>query len=349
MRATLAQARSLMAVGRHSEAVVVLQRAVAEQPEAWYPRCLLAACLIGAKRPEEAAAMAGSAIALNPEGEWPHRVRSVALGLRGKWREALLEGQRAVQFGPNVADAWFTLADAQLHTRWVREAADSANRGLALAPRNVRGHDILGRIALRHRRWKEAEERFRHALEIDPTEWALMNNLGVALRAQRRHPEAIAAFEAAARLNPRVELARRNLFSNTRLYLNSAVFTILMSIALLVFVQGKIDDPRRDAVLLAVLLLAAAGLYWQRRRRKARLGTVTRTFYEIELRKERMRSTIQVVTVLIPITLAVVIAVLLNSVVLMFVFLFGGAALWALGVRFFWKSHVLPWLAQRGF
>jgi len=300
-------------------------------------------------RNPEAAAMAGSAIALHPEGEWPHRVRSIALGLMGKWREALVEANRAVQFGPNVAEAWFTLADAQLHTHWVTEAMASANRGLALAPSDVQGHDLLGRAALRQRRWKEAEANFRRALEIDPTEWALMNNLGVALRAQRRTAEAIDAFEAAARLNPRGEVARQNLFTHTRQYLGSAILSLGLLCVLFVLAAGGVNDLRRDAALLVLLLLLTGMLLAQRRRRKARLGAATQTFYEIEARKERIRSTIQVATVLIPISAGGVAAVLLNSVILMFVFLLGGGAAWALGVRFFWKSHVIPWLARRGF
>ena len=176
-----------------------------------------------------------------------------------------------------------------------------------------------------------------------------MNNLGVALRAQRKTAEALAAFESAARLNPRAEVARKNLFANTRQYLRNPFLWVATVGLLLLVTAWDAGNPLGDAILVALVLVVAGILVVQRRRRKARLGTATRTFYDVENRKERMRNTIQVATVSIPIALALVLGLLLNSVALLFVLLIGGGTVWALGVRFFWKSHVLPWLAQRGF
>jgi len=350
IQAMLAQARSLMVVGRHEEALPLLQRAVTEEPEAWEPRCLLAACLISLTRYQEAAAMAGSAIPLNPEAEWPHRLRSIAFGYLRDRQASLAEAQQAVQFGPSIAETWFTLAEAQLHIRKPKDAIASANRGLELAPADVHGHDLLGRAALRQLRWKDAETHFRRALQIDPTRWVLMNNLGLALDGQRRRSEAIAAFEAAARLNPRAERARANLFEQTQLYMTTAIaaLVVLVLVNLVIRILGRVD-PRQDVVEGAILLLLVGVLVWVRRRRRARLSAVARSFYQLEVRKARLRNAIQIVCVVIPTLLALWLGFLLHSVLLIFGVLLFGWEIWGLVFLVLWKSRVLPWLAERGF
>lgn len=59
--------------------------------------------------------------------------------------------------------------------------------------------------------WREAEYRLRQALELNPKDARLYNNLGVALEAQGKLAEAHAAYEEAVKLAPENEAFRRNL------------------------------------------------------------------------------------------------------------------------------------------
>lgn len=99
---------------------------------------------------------------------------------------------------------------------------------VALGPHSRDGHDLLGRVALRRRSWQLAETNFREALRLEPNNWASMNNLGLALKGQGRHEEAIAAFENAAKLNPRSDLVRTNLSSATRRYIGVGAIGLIL-------------------------------------------------------------------------------------------------------------------------
>ena len=108
-----------------------------------------------------------------------------------------------------------------------------------------------------------------------------MNNLGVALQGQGRHKEAVAAFENAAKLNPRAELVRRNLFSQTRRYIGLGVIAILIVQGIRLGIVAH-ASPVAFIVGLAILLLGVWVIYVIRKRR---LSPTVRQFYELEERR----------------------------------------------------------------
>ena len=75
---------------------------------------------------------------------------------------------------------------------WSRTAADS--------PRSLRAQAALMSAYQRRQRNAEALEVGHRALELDPDDWRLHMNLGIALSGLERHDEAIASFEHALRL-----------------------------------------------------------------------------------------------------------------------------------------------------
>jgi Flp pilus assembly protein TadD len=275
------QAQALIAVGRHADAVPLLQRAITAEPEGAYSRCLLAACFIDMGRHDDACTMAERAIALNPEFSLAHRMHSLALLGLGKRKPALDAAGEAVRLSPSDPDAMMALGEAQLANRQFDDAVRSAERVLSLDPASFDGHYLLGRIALGRKRWKEAESHCREALRIEPRSWVAMNNLGVALQGRGRHKEAVAAFENAAKLNPKDELVRRNLFSQSQIYIGAGVLTILIAqgIRVGILAHGK---PVALIVGLLVLLLGAGIVYVIRKRQ---LSPTVQQFYSLERRR----------------------------------------------------------------
>jgi hypothetical protein len=110
-----------------------------------------------------------------------------------------------------------------------------------------------------------------------------MNNLGVALQGQGRHKDAVAAFENAAKMNPKAELVRRNLFSQTQRYIGLGVITILIAQGIRLAIVAH-ASPVAFAAGLAILLLGAWVVYIIRKRQ---LSPTVRQFYELEGRRNR--------------------------------------------------------------
>lgn len=211
MTSALAHGRVLCDLGRFDEAVEVLRRAVAEDLSDPVALCELARALCGAARWDEAISAAESAIGLAPADEWPHRLRAIALLGADRKAEAEAAAREAVELEPDLAATWQILARCLMARRDRAKARDAAERALALDPEDASSHAILGDIALELGQSRLAERHLRAALAREPEDPVLLNNLGVALRAQDREGESAQVFEAAARLDPRNEVSRENL------------------------------------------------------------------------------------------------------------------------------------------
>jgi TolB-like protein/DNA-binding winged helix-turn-helix (wHTH) protein len=120
--------------------------------------------------------------------------------------------ERAVVLDPRYARAWAGLADAYNLMPWwggmkpsesAQRARDAAEKALAIEPGLAEGHDALGFVSLYHDfDAREAETRFRRALEREPG--LAMTHYWYAglLSATGRHDAAIAAIREAQEIDP---------------------------------------------------------------------------------------------------------------------------------------------------
>lgn len=109
-----------------------------------------------------------------------------------------------------------------------------------------------------YQRTREAEARFRQAVQVNPADVLALNSLGMALRAEERLPEAEASFRQAIRLHPEYAPAHNNLGNvlKARGRLDEAEASYLQAIAL---------DPDLGA---AVLNLETLKRFRERRARR---------------------------------------------------------------------------------
>jgi 4-amino-4-deoxy-L-arabinose transferase-like glycosyltransferase len=73
-----------------------------------------------------------------------------------------------------------------------------------------RAYNTWGDLARRGKQWLAAERAYRQALALDQSDYGAWNNLGISLVGQKRHEEALAAFEEAAQQAPQDMVSRRN-------------------------------------------------------------------------------------------------------------------------------------------
>jgi tetratricopeptide (TPR) repeat protein len=128
----------------------------------------------------EAEAESRKAISLDPAYPTAHNLLGLTLELQSKWSDALLSYQKAVELSPKTA----------------------------LYRRNLAG------ALIELRRYPEAEEQAKAAIDIDPnnTSNARAYNLwGIALYSQKKYDPAIAAYQKAIQLNGKVSVYYSNL------------------------------------------------------------------------------------------------------------------------------------------
>jgi len=253
-------------MGRHEEAIPLLGKAVAEDPQNSDLRCDLALALMHARQIADADREACYAIAAAPGYERCYRVRSTILRNAGRAHDAVIVAREAVRLDPQNHWTLHTLALACIAAKRTREAWALANEVVRLAPERSESHQLLGHAAIGIRKWSVAEQASRDALKLNPNDWAAMNNLGVALQRQRRRQDAARAYDYAAQMNPAAETARRNLLRVSKpMHESKVVFDLAMMVML---------------PLMAPVVLINWLVYWLRARRtRANISRGAQQYY----------------------------------------------------------------------
>jgi tetratricopeptide (TPR) repeat protein len=120
--------------------------------------------------------------------------------------------RRAIEIDPNSAAAYAGLAEsyyiavsmgwAEMPRRTLGRAAETATKALAIDDSDVRAHVVLGRIAIFYHRYAEALSEMGRAIAINPNDARAIAGRGNALMWMGQTDEAIAALQAARRLDP---------------------------------------------------------------------------------------------------------------------------------------------------
>lgn len=278
----LQRGEGLIAAGRFREAVQVLNEVARTDTPNWQLQCALAEALIQTD----------------------------------KFKDALKAARLAEQIQPRSPRVLQMLAEAQLALNQLESAEESTTRIVELAPHSAGGYDLRGRIALTRKRYGEAEMQFTEALRLEPGNWAINNNLGIALRHQKREKEAIAAFERAAIANPNARVVRRNLFSTTSRYLTGGgLLVFLVGLGLLPDIASRLHQPLPVVAALfygGLILAVAAGWLWGRLRLR-RLSPQVRRLYHQDWMRERLRLLARYAFRTLPIMAVVVAVVFLGT------------------------------------
>lgn len=198
----LDRARILLELSRPEQAISLLQRHLAGDPEDADALCLLSQA--HAERGDASAALrtAGAAVDAAPEQEWPLRLLALALSRAGRHAEALHTAGRAVELAPEL---W------QAHVAYACVAADAgdrptawlaANHAVMLAPEEPDTHYTVGRLSIAAADWDTAEQVLRRALVLAPGHADALNALGVVQERRGRTTAAAQAYLAASKADP---------------------------------------------------------------------------------------------------------------------------------------------------
>ena len=166
----LGLARVLLASGEAKEAAEAARQAVERAPE-WSPAWAMLA-VTSFRLGRFAAAENGLLEAIRLSPDVPHYFNQYArvLSTCGCKEEALDLVARSLELDPEDEDAHQLFASL-LHqvkpSKW-RLSEEAARRAVSLDPDDAEGYAILGTILLSQRRWDDAEECFRTALELEP-------------------------------------------------------------------------------------------------------------------------------------------------------------------------------------
>ena len=187
---------------------------LAADPENLRAHLAAAQALVNLKRPAEARPHIRRVLEGEPDNDFAHRLLSIVLFQAGEFAAANESIRRAISLDPNDAYNWYHLGWMCYRQRALPAARDCLEKARAISPNDP---DIINLLALCEPDSPEAASRrlrqYREALELDPENSDVHNNLGVHhLNADGDLQAAEECFRRSLALNPASATARRNLF-----------------------------------------------------------------------------------------------------------------------------------------
>ena len=153
---------------RYEEAIPLLKRTLAEQPDLPVANMQYGIAQARLKNYPEAIGPLRKAVALMPDNGLGRYELGLALFETGDWKGAAPEFEAAVTRAPKWADAQFSLASVYARTDRVPEAIEHLDISLALDPNHYRANLLRGRILSLQHKAAEAVPNLKKAAEVQP-------------------------------------------------------------------------------------------------------------------------------------------------------------------------------------
>jgi tetratricopeptide (TPR) repeat protein len=196
---------ALLEIGRWEAAQQILVTLAGRDPNSVRVACLLARCHQLAKNWPEMLAEAQRACALDPNHEWSHRLRSLALHDLDRPAEAVAAAREAVRLKPQLWQPYFVLAHtllAQQDTQSRIAARDAARQALTLAPHETDIRVLAGRVDTALGDLHAARAHYEQVLAVSPDHAVARNNLALLDLHRSRATAAAGQLQAAIAANP---------------------------------------------------------------------------------------------------------------------------------------------------
>ncbi|MGW0431942.1 tetratricopeptide repeat protein [Micromonospora sp. NPDC003197] len=255
------RAMLLAGLGRYDEAATELGYAIALKPGDSYALTMLARVHLAAERPTEALAVVELAVAAAPEAVPPLVVRGLALADLRRFPEAAQTADQLLALGPADAYAQRSAAAILAESRNGQPALNAAWRAVELAPAEASAHLVLGLVAARLGLYDLAERGYREALRLDPALVEADQEVGVVRLEERRYSVALAQVtETIVPAPTRPGSAPRSIGEGLRnLVLYGAGYSI---VAVVLVAALAASNEALSRIMAVVLALGGAGVMW---------------------------------------------------------------------------------------
>lgn len=205
--AVLQRAQLLISQDRHQEAISLLEDHLVRYPEDFMARCLYLTSLIDSGQKEKSRTVLNALLADEPDSPLVLSLASHVCLAEEKYADAEAYAHKVIDFAPNEPDSHIMLARVKLAQRNYDRAVESLDRALALDPESIEALNlktfvagIIGDASTR--------DALQEALQRAPENPFTIANQGYQMVRDGRTKEALERLKYALSLDPTNELAR---------------------------------------------------------------------------------------------------------------------------------------------
>jgi tetratricopeptide (TPR) repeat protein len=235
-----ARAEALLAVGRANEAIEILSRELATEPDdVWLLEVLVRAQL--QIDHEDALKTAETLVRLEPDYAYGYRFCAIAHDQVGRRDEAIQYARTASTLAPDdpyVLSTHAVIAGRRKKGHW--EGMNAAKRAVEVAPGMAVGYFAGGMVELSEGHWRRSAKWFERALEIDPHDRAAQVNLAIAREAAGDVVAALGGVDGVLRFDPTDEHARETLDGMVYSTIVHLLWVVLALLFVVVAVRGAL-------------------------------------------------------------------------------------------------------------
>ncbi|MEV6520334.1 tetratricopeptide repeat protein [Longispora sp. NPDC051575] len=243
----LERARELWKLDREADALPLVVRHLAAEPESAAGWRLLANCqsVLGGR--DEALAAARRGFHLDPEEPWSHWTLSDVEALHGRTAEAVDLSRSGLRLWPQFWYGHTHLARRLLLADQATEARRHIARALELEPEMVWSHTVLAEIEEYDGDAASAIAQWRQVLALEPDNADAMQRLSSLQLRTGRVGTALSGFTTAAGLEPEDPLHALHVSWGLRLLLNRLYYvtTALAGVLGTLWLFSEVDQPAR--------------------------------------------------------------------------------------------------------
>jgi cellulose synthase operon protein C len=152
----------------YNRAFLELSRAVDLVPDNYSAHLELANLLISAGQANDAQSHLDFLKSAQPDSADTHIAWSNFYAAQNNLGAALIETQKAITADPGRAESYLNLALLQIRAQLPDQAEANLKKAAQLDPKNMNAQLALGGFYQSHNRLAEAEQQFKHAIDVDP-------------------------------------------------------------------------------------------------------------------------------------------------------------------------------------
>lgn len=249
-RAAFQQADAFIDFGRPEEAIKILSGVV--NPGDAHGLALIARARLEMDDAQSALDAACAACGAQPQSEWAHRLRALALSRMNRHYEAVDAARVGISLAPHSDVSYGTMSAVLERSHSYVPAMEAAQYALQRAPDKAVSHLRISNLHLKLGNPTAAAEEAERALQLDPHNSAALNNLGLARFRRARVAAALSLFVASVRADPHNERALRNI--GAALYTTSVLFFIAAVYLSTIYIWAGLGVLAVGIVSVAVLV-----------------------------------------------------------------------------------------------
>lgn len=207
----------LLAIGQYERAKELAAQLIADEPHDPASWLALARVHLSASDAAPAVEAAAEAIRIAPDWGAAWMTHTFALLRAGRFADAETSVREAIRLEPDESGMFLLYARLLSACGREAEALAMAREALELDPDDEEAHQLFAAllIEVKPSQWRLSEEAARRAVALDPDDSDGFAILGSIVMTQRRYPEAEEHFRTALELDPHNRLALRGLAQMT--------------------------------------------------------------------------------------------------------------------------------------